>query len=257
MNVQKQAQGLAYSRAGLLGNPSDGFQGKTISLIVRNFSAQVTIQPDTQVNIVQAPADLPRFNSVFDLVNQIEERGYYGGVRLIKAAIKRFAEFTSRYMDVDLSPGFSIQYQTNIPRNVGLAGSSAIVVATLNGLCEFYQVKIPAEVFASLALSVENAELGIPAGLQDRVIQSMNGIVFMDFSQLKTLQGLDVGRYERLHKLQIDNLYIAYGDRAGEPTEVTHGDLRSRFQAGEAKICLLYTSPSPRDRTRSRMPSSA
>ena len=27
--------------------------------------------------------------------------------------------------------------------------------------------------------------------------------------------------------------------------------------AGELKVCLLYTSPSPRDRTRSRMPSSA
>ena len=26
---------------------------------------------------------------------------------------------------------------------------------------------------------------------------------------------------------------------------------------GEALVCLLYTSPSPRDRTRSRMPSSA
>ena len=26
---------------------------------------------------------------------------------------------------------------------------------------------------------------------------------------------------------------------------------------GSARICLLYTSPSPRDRTRSRMPSSA
>ena len=26
---------------------------------------------------------------------------------------------------------------------------------------------------------------------------------------------------------------------------------------GESSICLLYTSPSPRDRTRSRMPSSA
>ena len=26
---------------------------------------------------------------------------------------------------------------------------------------------------------------------------------------------------------------------------------------GSPKICLLYTSPSPRDRTRSRMPSSA
>ena len=29
------------------------------------------------------------------------------------------------------------------------------------------------------------------------------------------------------------------------------------FQGGKTNICLLYTSPSPRDRTRSRMPSSA
>ena len=31
----------------------------------------------------------------------------------------------------------------------------------------------------------------------------------------------------------------------------------SRFLNGTLDICLLYTSPSPRDRTRSRMPSSA
>ena len=30
-----------------------------------------------------------------------------------------------------------------------------------------------------------------------------------------------------------------------------------RFSAFKFSICLLYTSPSPRDRTRSRMPSSA
>ena len=30
-----------------------------------------------------------------------------------------------------------------------------------------------------------------------------------------------------------------------------------RTHCGLAKACLLYTSPSPRDRTRSRMPSSA
>ena len=35
-------------------------------------------------------------------------------------------------------------------------------------------------------------------------------------------------------------------------------ETRARYdQFGEAGICLLYTSPSPRDRTRSRMPSSA
>ena len=38
------------------------------------------------------------------------------------------------------------------------------------------------------------------------------------------------------------------------------GGLRSSFLSEEGlldKFCLLYTSPSPRDRTRSRMPSSA
>ena len=33
----------AYARAALVGNPSDGYHGKTISLIVKNFSADVVI----------------------------------------------------------------------------------------------------------------------------------------------------------------------------------------------------------------------
>ena len=35
------------------------------------------------------------------------------------------------------------------------------------------------------------------------------------------------------------------------------GELVSTLGIGIAESCLLYTSPSPRDRTRSRMPSSA
>ena len=32
---------------------------------------------------------------------------------------------------------------------------------------------------------------------------------------------------------------------------------RQHYELGKERNCLLYTSPSPRDRTRSRMPSSA
>ena len=51
-------------------------------------------------------------------------------------------------------------------------------------------------------------------------------------------------------------------DRAREARKVdaerSVGDaLRQQRQHDEAGDCLLYTSPSPRDRTRSRMPSSA
>ena len=34
-------------------------------------------------------------------------------------------------------------------------------------------------------------------------------------------------------------------------------DKASKLHKQQSNICLLYTSPSPRDRTRSRMPSSA
>ena len=36
-----------------------------------------------------------------------------------------------------------------------------------------------------------------------------------------------------------------------------HGEWENMIDFIESAFCLLYTSPSPRDRTRSRMPSSA
>jgi|GEM_PF-3890328 len=44
-----------------------------------------------------------------------------------------------------------------------------------------------------------------------------------------------------------------HGERRGKPTD--YGI--QLFAKQKLKGCLLYTSPSPRDRTRSRMPSSA
>ena len=38
---------------------------------------------------------------------------------------------------------------------------------------------------------------------------------------------------------------------------ISNAEDRKKFRKNMIDICLLYTSPSPRDRTRSRMPSSA
>jgi glucuronokinase len=83
----------AYARAGLLGNPSDGYNGKTISIIVRNFWAEVVLYEWDSVDIVLAEHDRARFRSVHDLVKDVKLHGYYGGIRLIKATIKRFVEY--------------------------------------------------------------------------------------------------------------------------------------------------------------------
>ena len=83
----------AYARAGLLGNPSDGYNGKTISIIVRNFWAEVVMYEWDSVDIVQTGDDRARFRSIHDLAQDVRLHGYYGGIRLIKATIKRFVDY--------------------------------------------------------------------------------------------------------------------------------------------------------------------
>src|SRR5215210_1814245 len=136
----------AYARAGLIGNTSDGYHGQTISIIVKNFAAQVVLYEWPQLEIMPTRQDQCRFDSLDEMLHDVRLNGYYGGMRLIKATIKRFAEYCAA-QNIALPPvNFSLRYESNIPRQVGLAGSSAIVTATMRALCQFYDVTIPREI---------------------------------------------------------------------------------------------------------------
>jgi glucuronokinase len=228
----------AYARAGLIGNPSDGYNGRTISFSIRNLWAEVVLYEWDEVEILWSSEDQSRFRSVRELAQDVQLHGYYGGIRLVKATIKRFVEFCDRNGLTLHDRNFSIRYQSTIPRNVGLAGSSAIIVATLRALMDFYEVQIPLDVQPSLALSVETKELGITGGLQDRVVQCYEGLVSMDFSKEKTVEnyGFPCGVYERLDSSLLPPVYVAYCAEYGEPTEVIHNNLRQRFDRGDEDV---------------------
>lgn len=227
-----------YARAGLLGNPSDGYNGKTISFIVRNFWAEVVLYEWDSVDIVLAKDDRASFRSIDDLANDVKLHGYYGGIRLIKATIKRFVEYC-REQEIPLHDrNFSVRYETSIPRQVGLAGSSSLIVATLRCLLEFYKVTMPLAVQPSFVLSVETEELGIAAGLQDRVIQCYEGLVYMDFNKAcaRPLEGFTTYAYEPMDTTWLPNFYIAYHTDLSEPTETFHNDIRGRYNRGETVV---------------------
>lgn len=228
----------AYARAGLLGNPSDGYNGKTISIIVRNFWAEVVLYEWDTLEIVLAQDDRARFNSIYDLARDVKLHGYYGGIRLIKATIKRFVDYCERKKIALHERNFSIRYETNIPRQVGLAGSSAIITATLRCLMEFYNVEIPREVQPSLVLAVENEDLGIAGGLQDRVIQVYEGLVYMNFAKEceRIIDGYKCYAYEPLDSALLPPLYVSYSEALSEPTEVFHNDIRGRYNRGEPLV---------------------
>lgn len=242
MEIIKQR---AYARAGFVGNPSDGYNGKTVSFIVRNYYAETVLYPWEEVEIVLTHYDEHRFASVKDLAVDVRLHGYYGGLRLIKATIKKFVEYCEGRHELH-DRNFAIRYHTNIPRQVGLAGSSAIIVATLRSLMAYYGVEIPLPVLPSLALSVETEELGISGGLQDRAIQFYEGLLFMDFNLAqmrasKERTGFAFGAYEPLDPKLLPTVYIAFKAEAGEPTEVFHNNLRARYDQGEPAVLEAMT----------------
>lgn len=228
----------AFARAGLLGNPSDGYHGKTISFSVRNYWAEVVLYEWDSVEIVLADDDRAKFESVYELARDVRLHGYYGGIRLIKATIKRFVEHCQARGIPLHDRRFSVRYQTTIPRQVGLAGSSAIIVATLRCLMDFYGVQLPIEAQPTFVLLVEQEELGITVGLQDRVIQIYEGLVYMDFdpSRERLVDGLRCYHYEPLDPALLPPLYVAHHETLGEPTEVFHNNIRGRFNQGDPKV---------------------
>jgi len=228
----------AYARAGLLGNPSDGYNGKTISIIVRNFWAEVVMYEWNSVDIVQSKDDRASFRTIHDLAQDVRLHGYYGGIRLIKATIKGFVDYCGERNLKLHDRNFSVRYETNIPRQVGLAGSSSIIVATLRCLMEFYRIQIPLELQPSFVLSIETEELGIAAGLQDRVIQCYEGVVYMNFDKLaeRKANGITFYAYERLDPALLPPIYISYHNALSEPTETFHNDIRGRYDCGEPLV---------------------
>jgi glucuronokinase len=227
----------AFARAGLLGNPSDGYFGRTLSVVLKNFRATVTLEESSEFYIEPDPLDVDVFHSMQDFVDAVSHQGYYGGARLVKAAVKTFSDHCNKHGIAVPARNFTARYQSSIPRQVGLAGSSAIVTAALRALMDFYEVHIPIEQQPTLVLSAEVDELGITAGLQDRVAQVYQGLVYMDFSQ-NLMDGLGHGAYESLDPALLPPMFVAH---QASPTKVSGkvlNDLRSRWEQGDPDVLV-------------------
>ena len=224
----------SFARAGFLGNPSDGYFGKTLSFAFSDFGVELTLVESKRMKFVPGVVDDATFESPEALVRDVRLYGYYGGIRLLKAVSKRFFEYC---MDHGLAlprRNFTAEYRINIPRLVGLSGSSAICSAMLKGLMAFYEVEIPIEVRPTLCLEAER-ELGINCGFQDRVIQIYNGLVYMDFER-EYLEAHGYGRYERLDPKLLGSVYIAYDANRAEESGKAHADVKRRFESRQPDI---------------------
>ncbi len=199
------ARAVVPARAALAGNPSDGYGGAVLALTFGDFCARVEARTDPKGTI--RPEN-----------------------ELVRAAVQRFAR--------ELDPAadrVAIRWRTSIPRSVGLGGSSAIVIATVQALCALRWTSLSPDELATLALAVETEDLGIAAGLQDRVAQAYRGLTFMDFEPAADAVA-GHGRYESLGTERLPPLVVAWRADASDDSGSVHSDLRDRFAAGDPVV---------------------
>jgi galactokinase/mevalonate kinase-like predicted kinase len=194
-------RGSAFARVALAGNPSDGYGGRTLAVVIRDFAAHAEAEPAEEDELA-VPGE--------------------GGEALMRATLARFRDRLGQSAPVKLS------CETNVPREVGLAGSSAIVIACARALCQLHEAELERDELARLALAVESEDLGIAAGLQDRMVQARETLVAMDFG------GHPV--YEELDPRLLPPLFVAWHPEAAAPSGVAHGELRRRHEEGEPEV---------------------
>ena len=225
----------SFPRAGFLGNPSDGYFGKTMSFAFSDYCVDLTLTESAKMRFVPGEVDDATFDSPEKLVRDIRLYGYYGGIRMLKAVAKLFFEYCFENGIRLENRNFTAEYRTNIPRLVGLSGSSAICSAMLKALMKFYSVEIPLEHTPTICLEAEKLELGINCGFQDRVIQMYNGLVFMDFEK-SFVEANNRGIYERIDPALLPNIYVAFDPNRAEESGKVHKKVKKLFEEKKPDI---------------------
>lgn len=237
----------ALPRIGILGNPSDGYGGRVLACTFSDFNARVHLRDldgSVSAGVSVRGGDGSEFTAsswagllgggLRDRASSGRPRpraGPRAGAELLAAALRSFELEVESIEPDDPRRRIALSFETDIPRQVGLSGSSAIVTAALRVLGTHFELELSPDTMARAALRAEVELLGIAAGPQDRVVQAHGGLVDMDFASMP--KGW---KTRPLDPLLLPACYLAWNPSSGESSGVTHNDLRSRFQAGEAKV---------------------
>lgn len=253
--------GTALPRVGFLGNPSDGYGGRCVSFTIRfegarstearvfvkkNTNSGIEILPSNETSAIQtmtAPLNFP--GSWNEIVAVSQSQGYKNDCRLLQATLYKFYTIVSANPDtkllVDSNSNLTLGYYSNIPYCVGLAGSSAIIVATIRALLKFYRFS-PSTFgddtqWAIWIMEVETQLLKIAAGMQDRVAQWFGRPMYMDFANFAATKGATLPTIEPLsekvvQRLRQFHLFVVYSKKS-EESGIVHTSLRSLYETEE------------------------
>jgi glucuronokinase len=225
------------ARIGLLGNPSDGYNGQCISSLCRNWRAKCALTPhenrwDPSIKI-DCAGEILTFDSLAALAENPGDLSHGGLPRLVLGALVHFQDDCVGSGFAMEASGFEMVVSTDIPRQVGLAGSSAVTTSVIRCLLTHHGLgtALPPHAVADMALKVETDRLEIHGGLQDRLPQAYNRMLHMDFRE-ELMDGRGWGAYSHLDEGLLPEMWIAHAEM-GEESGRVHAELPARWEAQE------------------------
>lgn len=225
---------FARPRIGLLGNPSDLYGGKVAAFTFDAFETAAKLEPQTRGIEFACNEGALTYESWGDMLERLDATQGHGGHRLLAAAFDRLLTHAPRLRELpadDPRTGFRMTFSTDVPRQTGLSGSSAIIIAALRLWIRWFEVETSPFELSELALSAECDVLGFVAGPQDRVVQSYGGLVAMDFTRPRT-----PASYHRLDPALLPECLVVWSDEPGTSSVDVHHDVHELWDAGDAEV---------------------
>jgi len=180
-----------------------------------------------------------------------------GQNKLIYASIYRFLKMNSYFEKIYVNSNIEIGLVTTIPKQSGLGGSAAIIIAVLFGLAKYFDLynnfkklnenefPINKDIIAEMATKAEDEDLKIISGYGDRYVISRGGLSFCSY--YGKLYHKDIAKeplaiYDRIDEIyELDNLpiIVCYSGVHHESGDI-HGKLRKIYLQKNSFILSSY-----------------
>ncbi len=149
----------APARANLIGNPSDQYGGCTLACSVP-LRARVVLD-EQRAGWLECDGERAELRGVSDLALRGDS------LDIARAALAAFGI---------AQPAFGVRYESEIPRQSGLAGSTALFVALAQALAAWQGRRLSLHALAELARELEAHGLGVQCGYVDQYACTFGGL---------------------------------------------------------------------------------
>jgi galactokinase/mevalonate kinase-like predicted kinase len=218
----------APGRAGIVGNPTDGYGGTVISCSLGE-RAVVELTP-AEETLLEIGGQRTPVRSRADLLLD------GGHTDIAKAVLTLFD-------NAALEQRFHLSATTTVPMRAGLAGSTAMLVAILGALLRLLDLTLNRYEVAETARKIEFEIMGVTCGFQDQYMASFGGLNLMDFRGKEPRQATTDPVFATLEPLApyVPELPLILANTGVQRhSGSVHKGLRERWLEGEPAVVEGY-----------------